>query len=365
MLRILAEHPAKVLLTVVLSTLLISCDTLSYYSQAVGGQLNLLRSRQSLQALIDDNETSPELREKLQQVLSIREFAELELALPLNGNFATYVDLERPYVVWNVFATPQFSMSPLTWCYPVAGCVSYRGYFDENSARAYAAELEQKGFDVYVGGVAAYSTLGWFADPLLNTVIGRDSPDLASLIFHELSHQQVYVKGDTDFNESFATAVEREGLRRWLQHSYSSQEGAEILQQTMLDFDRQEDFVALIQSSVKSLNKLYASEIDEEAMAKGKADNITALRESYAQLKQQWGGYAAYDGWFSASLNNAQLGTVATYYRWVDAFENLLEQTRGDLPAFYEAVDRLGSLDSSQRMQELEAFGQALSPEAL
>lgn len=210
---LLFAHWGKLILVALFCTTLVACESISYYSQAVNGQLFLLRHRQDIQDLIDDAATPVELGDKLAVVLSIREFAEQSLGLPVQGNFATYVDLQRQFVVWNVFATPEFSMGPVTWCYPIAGCVSYRGYFDESDARTFADKTRQDGFDVYVGGVAAYSTLGWFDDSLLNTVIGREDYQLASLIFHELAHQQVYVKGDTDFNESFATAVEREGLR--------------------------------------------------------------------------------------------------------------------------------------------------------
>ena len=206
----------KALILVGLSVLLISCETVSYYTQAARGQMAIVFGRQDIQHLLESDDLPTDLREKFSAVLDIRDFAAEELLLPVGDNYQTYVDLEREHVVWNVFAAPEFSTEPVNWCYPIAGCVAYRGYFSETAALKFAAEWERRGFDVYTGGVDAYSTLGWFEDSLLSTVMRRPDYQLAALIFHELAHQVAYVPGDTTFNESFATAVEREGLRRWL-----------------------------------------------------------------------------------------------------------------------------------------------------
>jgi predicted aminopeptidase len=203
----------KVAALLLVSLLLLACETVGYYSQAVRGQLAIVLGRQDIERLLQDETLDPLLAERFHELLSIREFAASELALPVAGNYSSYVDLGREHVVWNVFAAPEFSVDPLNWCYPIAGCVSYRGYFSKQAASRYAGQLADEGYDVYTGGVDAYSTLGWFDDSLLSTVLDRDSYQLAGLIFHELAHQVLYLPGDTTFNESFATAVERAGWR--------------------------------------------------------------------------------------------------------------------------------------------------------
>jgi predicted aminopeptidase len=234
----------------------------SYYSQAARGQLAILTSREKIEGLLQDPQLPAELREQFELVLQIREFAAQELQLPVADNYSTYVDLGREHVVWNVFAAPEFSTQAVNWCYPIAGCVSYRGYFSESSAEAYARELEQAGFDVYTGGVDAYSTLGWFDDSLLSSVVNRSDHQLAGLIFHELAHQVVFAPGDTTFNESFATAVEREGIRRWAQ--------ALGKQQLYLDAEqnlaRQAEFVALISHWQEQFEVLYSSRLCAQHM---------------------------------------------------------------------------------------------------
>jgi predicted aminopeptidase len=265
------------------------------------------------------------------------------------------VDLQRPYVVWNVFAAPEFSMQPLVWCYPIAGCVSYRGYFGEHDAQKAAQTLERQGYDVFVGGVAAYSTLGWFSDPLLNTIINRDEHQLAALIFHELAHQVVYIPGETEFNESFATAVEREGLQRWLDTIDTAPETREQLARAIReDLMRQQQFTALVQSAVMDLNALYGGSLAEADMRVAKEERITRLRDDYAILKTQWQGYGGYDAWFAHDLNNAQLGTVATYNNLVPAFTAMLQQANGDFPLFYENVMQLKQLEPEQRQLKLQ-----------
>lgn len=346
----------KLLALIMLPLALIACETLSYYRQAVGGQLDLMLRRQDMLALIGAPDTPRALAARLETVLSLREFASRQLGLADNGAFSSYVDLERPFVVWNVFATPEFSMEPVRWCYPIAGCVSYRGYFSEATAEAYASRQRRKGRDVYVGGVAAYSTLGWFADPVLSTVIHRADHELASLVFHELAHQRVYVQGDTDFNESYATTVARAGLERWLAARYSQSDGQQVLAAIQQDIQRQEDFVALVRMAVAELEVLYATAQAPELMRTGKQAVIRQLRDDYGLIRASWGGYPGYDAWFAGSLNNAQLATVTSYYRWVPAFESLLQVCSGDLTSFHAAVERLAGLGQEARLLALQGY---------
>jgi predicted aminopeptidase len=344
------------------------CSALSYYGQAVSGQLYILTHRQDIDRMLEDPATDPQLRTRLDEIAAIRRFAVDELALPLEAQFSTYVDLGRPYVVWNVFAAAEFSVQPRSWCYPVAGCVSYRGYFDEAKARAFAKNLREKeGLDVYVGGIAAYSTLGWFSDPVLNTVMNRREHQLAALIFHELAHQVAYAKGDTEFNESFATAVEREGQRRWLQARADAATREELEASIASELRRQQQFVALVQRTVADLDVIYRSGRAVGDMRAAKAARLDRMRADYAMLKEDWGGYAGYDTWFAAGLNNAQLATVATYNGLEPAFAAMLARYDGDLPTFYARARELAQRSSTERRAILQSFlepalGSAPSP---
>jgi predicted aminopeptidase len=342
----------KALLLLGISLLLIACETVGYYSQAARGQLAIVLGREEIQHLLADTTLSSELRQRFEEVLAIRAFAEQELSLPVGQNYSTYVDVEREHVVWNVFAAPEFSTNLLNWCYPIAGCVSYRGYFSEARAIAYADNLREDGFDVYSGGVDAYSTLGWFEDSLLSTVLNRDGYQLASLIFHELAHQLIYVPGDTTFNESFATAVEREGLRRWLRHA--GQEA--LIDAAETDMARQQQFVDLVIDYRDRFNEVYAQPVSPDAMRLHKSRLQDELRLAYAELKQSWGGYAGYDNWFQNPLNNAQLSTVSSYNELVPYFSELVRQQNGDMRAFYRVVEELTQLTELEREQQLAAL---------
>jgi len=278
-------------------------------------------------------------------VLEIREFASRELQLPDNDSYRTYVDLHRPYVVWNVFAAPEFSMQMKEWCFLFVGCVRYRGYFDEQDAQQYASELKLEGLDVYVTGIAAYSTIGWFDDPVLNTIIQRDEIRLAGLIFHELSHQEVFVKGDTAFNEGFSVTVELEGVKRWLQH----QDSPELMHKYQQRKDRHKQFVALVNGTRDRLETLYGGSDEPGEMRDKKAAIIEDMKQQYQQLKAGWDGYAGYDRWFSKPINNAQIAAVTTYRDYVPAFQALLAKNNYDMRAFYDAVVELGELPKKDR----------------
>jgi|TARA_B110000090_G_scaffold48312_1_gene55065 predicted aminopeptidase len=350
--RLLRSNSVKAALLLLLSVALVSCETVGYYSQAARGQLTIVFGREDIQRLIERQDLSDELADKFARVMDIREFAESELGLPVGGNYSSYVDIEREHVVWNVFAAPEFSVEPVNWCYPIAGCVAYRGYFSKRSALRYAAKLEEDGLDVYTGGVDAYSTLGWFEDSLLSTVLNRADYQLAGLIFHELAHQLVYLPGDTTFNESFATAVEREGVRRWLAKSNKDSNIAAAL----LDYDRQQQFVDLVTDYRDRFESLYQLDLNASSMRSQKLELQQMLREEYATLKQQWQGYEGYDGWFSRSLNNAQLSTVASYNDLLPFFVAVFEQSNQDFSAFYAEVSRLANLPEQERDELVAAL---------
>lgn len=353
------QRIGKLGVVVLVMTGLVACETLGYYGQAARGQLGILWSREWIARLLEDDSLSPELQRKLQTVLDIRAFAGTELHLDAGNSYLSYVELDREHVVWNVFAAPEFSVEPLNWCYPIAGCVSYRGYFNEGAALRFAGHLEQQGFDVYTGGVDAYSTLGWFDDPLLSTVIQRPDYQLAGLLFHELAHQRVYVPGDTTFNESFATLVEQEGLRRWLDRQGDSRS----LQLARLEAERSQQFVELVIDYRERFADLYRQELTAAEKRRRKAALQKDLRAAYSELRDSWGGNGAYDRWFGNSLNNAQLATVSAYNQLVPAFEQLLQGVNGNLEDFYRQADRLAEMDQASRNRQLGLTEQADDPE--
>lgn len=329
----------------------VSCASLGYYASCTKGQFDLISRRQSITSLVCQPDIAPELKTKLENVVRIRDFASRELGLPDNGSYRSYVDVKRPYVVWNVVATPEFELKPLQWCFPVAGCVSYRGFFSEQDAGNFAKDLRDQGYDVYMYGVSAYSTLGWFDDPVLNTFFARSEEDLAGLIFHELAHQMVYVKNDSVFNESFAKAVELEGVTRLL----STRGKDERIESYLLDVDRHEQFSRLIMEFQNDLRRVYAGSLDESGKRSEKKNLFDRLRQSYAELKETWGGYRGYDRWF-AELNNAKIASVSTYNTYVPAFQALLRKEKGNLERFYRAVAALGRLPENLRLARLQSL---------
>jgi predicted aminopeptidase len=327
------------------------CSTLGYYWQAFDGQRALVSAARPIPDVLQDPATAEPVKVKLDKVRQIRDFASRELGLPDNGSYRRYADLKRPYVVWNVFATSELSVEPREWCFPVAGCVGYRGYFAEERARRFGDELRAQRMDVYVGGVPAYSTLGWLDDPVLNTFIGLPETELARLIFHELAHQVVYAKGDSTFNESFAVTVESEGVKRWIdRHGTPAQRAAFITAQ-----QRRQAFVELVQGYRERLAALYGSDATAQSKREQKARIFDAMREDYARLKESWDGYSGYDWWFAQPLNNAQLASVAIYTQLVPGFDQLLADNGGDLVRFYAAVKKLSALTEAQRWASLQA----------
>jgi predicted aminopeptidase len=322
-----------------------------FYWQAIGGQLELLRKRTPIEKLVDDPDVDPALRATLSSVAAIRKFAVDELELPDNRSYTTYVALDRSYVVWNVVAAKEFSVDPERWCFPFAGCVAYRGFFARHAAERYQARLQERGLDTYSGGSSAYSTLGYFADPVLSTMISGGEQYVASLLFHELAHQKLYIKGDSEFSEAFATVIEEFGTERWL-----------MMHGTAADLDRYrqrrrrgQDFAALITMQQTRLREIYARDEPPDIKREQKRAAFAVMQQDYAALKARWGGNTDYDAWFARPLNNAALAAVATYTRWVPVLRARLD-ARG-LDAFYADTAALAKLDNEERAARLNAWG--------
>jgi predicted aminopeptidase len=333
---------------------LAGCSTIDYFAHLAKGQYGVLSARRPLAEVIADPATDATVKARLQLAEQARVFASDKLALPRNGSYTVYADVGRPYVAWNVFATPEFSLKPLTHCFLIAGCVGYRGYFDKARAEAEAGELAGQGDDAYVGGVPAYSTLGWFDDPILNTMMRWDDDALNGTIFHELAHQKLYVKNDTAFNESFATFVQQEGLRQW-------RAARQLPQGDSLPQRREDEFTQLVLDARARLEKVYASGLPAEQMRTAKQAEIEQLRADYHSLRDtQWQGYKGYDAWMDAPINNAKLLPFGLYHKWVPAFAALYAQQNGDWARFYEAARKLSQQDPEPRNAALERL--AVSP---
>ncbi|MBS0449408.1 MAG: aminopeptidase [Proteobacteria bacterium] len=332
------------------------CSTIGYYAQAVDGHLAIVRAAQPVDRWLADPATPPAVKQRLELSQRMRDFAVAELKEPDNASYRRYADLKRSAAVWNVVAAPELSLTLKTWCYPLLGCVGYRGYFDQHAADAYAQTLRDEGWEVSVYPVPAYSTLGklpgdWFADPLLNTFIDYPEGELARLIFHELAHQIAYAPDDTVFNESFATAVERLGSARWLAERATPQARAAYERYDA----RRRDFRTLTMDYRRRFEELYASDRDDAGKRVGKAALMAAMRADYAALKRdRWSGYSGYDAWFEHA-NNAALGVLAAYNELVPRFERLFERDGGDYTRFYADVKRLAALPKVERRAELNS----------
>jgi len=344
--------PVRALLVLLLAVAVLAvagCSGMGYYMQSIGGQLEVLRARKPIDEVLGDPDSPQALKARLALVLSIREFASRELALPDNGSYRGYADLARPYVVWNVIAAERLSIVPRRWCFPFAGCVGYKGFFAEAEAEAEAAALRAEGNDVFIAGVPAYSTLGWFDDPVLNTFVGYPQAELARLIFHELAHQVVYVRDDSVFNESFAVAVELEGVRRWLARHGTDKDRMAF----EASRKRRAEFTALTLKYRKLLAALYASQATEAEKLAGKRETFAALAREYGALKVSWGGFSGYDRWLGPQANNATIASVAIYNQLVPGFQRMLAREGGDLGRFYDAVKALAELPRAERRTQL------------
>lgn len=343
------QRYTKLLTLFVLALLLQGCETLGFYTQIIRGHVAIMASQRAIKDVIaDDTREHDREADRLRQLLTMREFAATELALPVGDNYLNYVDLGRPYVIWNVFAAPAYDTQPVTWCFLIAGCISYRGYFAEADAQRKAEAMQAQGYDVFVGGVSAYSTLGWFDDIVLNTFLRRDEAGLAALLFHELAHQVLYIKDDTTFNESFARTVEIEGVKRWFAAQQREHEFTAYQQQQQ----RYADLVAMLRSQRERLQALYDSDISDEQKAAGKQAIFDDIQRRYGDLRESWGAYSRYDQWISQSMNNAKLATIASYNDWVPAFRRMLDE-EGSLVRFYARCKDLAKLPKTERDGQL------------
>jgi predicted aminopeptidase len=352
---LVATNPLRIFAACVFTSLalaLSSCETAHFYTQAIHGQWQLATDHRPTRDVIADPATPPKLRAQLKKVVAFREFANRELDLPVGRQYTAYKDLKRSDVAWAVYAAPEFSIDAKTWWYPFVGRLKYRGWFSQSEANARALELQKSGYDVFVAGVPAYSTLGWLRDPVLNTFVYLPDTGLAELLFHELAHQRVFISGDTDFNEAFATATAREGVRRWL----LAQCGPAWLKKYDAALSREAEFIDLIRQTRAGLDVLYRSTPHHPAdiLRHEKAARFAAMRRRYEQLKTaRWAGANDYDVWFAEPVNNARLNSIATYYDLVPAFTALIQKNHGNLEAYYREVERLGLLPKPLRKAAL------------
>ncbi len=324
------------------------CGSL-YVAQAAKGQLQILNAREPIPRVLADPKVEPALKERLEMVRMAREFASRELGLPNNKSYTSYADLKREFVVWSVVATPEFSVEPREWCFPIVGCVAYRGYFKQASAEKFADSLRAEGFDTIVGGVPAFSTLGKFNDPILNTMMTYGDDELASIMFHELSHQVIYIADDTAFNEAFAVTVEEEGLARWLKFRGRETDLAKYRKRR----ERQAEGVELVSRFRRELKMLYGTPLDAETMRTRKREVFARLVGELRALDERYGTQSNLAAALDGKPNNARLASLATYYECVPGFERVLAEQQHDLPRFYAAVRALAKLPHEERRAQL------------
>lgn len=319
-----------------------------FYSQAATGQLKILAGRTSIDRLVADEQTDAKLKQQLEWVRAIRSYAAGELHLPVGTAYSEFTQLDGEYALWNLIAAPEFSLSPKKWCYPIAGCASYRGYFDKADAQRHAGRLRAEGYDVYLGPVPAYSTLGWFDDPVLSSFVNWTPSRLAGLLFHELAHRRVYIAGDTRFNESFATAVSRIALPDWRRRNgIPAPKQANVAQARRVN--------GLMVSARKQLQDIYGSNLDDDVKRQRKAETLQRLRRCYREVSAGW----TQDEKFARMIektNNATLALVSEYQSQVPAFIQLYKDSGSDWEAFYAAVERLGALPKEERKTRLTAL---------
>lgn len=338
----------------IVSALFAGCETIGYYSQAIGGHKAIWLNQRDIDEVLADSTVDERIKLQLRELQQVREFASAELMLPRNDSYSRYVDTKRNYVVWNVVATPRYSVDAVKSCFPLVGCVSYRGYYAKQAAIEQGEKLKARGLDVYVGGVGAYSTLGWFDDPLLNTMLTRSRADTISLIFHELAHQQLYIKGDTRFNESFATAVAELGFNQWA----ITQGETQLLTEYRLKKVKSAEVISLVLSAREQMQQAYqgvnADNLQQLEMIK--KQQFEQLKRGYQDLSANGGGTPGFDRFFASDLNHASLVLFGEYHGWVDRFKQLFEVHHQSWPAFYQAVEALSVLPGSKRAAHLQVL---------
>jgi predicted aminopeptidase len=333
---------------------LIGCSDLGYYYQCARGHMDVMANTRPIAQVVADPQTTPEVRKKLEKVLLMRDFTVTELGLPDNDSYRRYADIGRPYVVWNVVAATEFSLKPKQWCFPVAGCVSYKGYFDQAGAEKLASNLQAEHYDVDLYGVQAYSTLSWFDDPVLNTFVTSSDARLAGLLFHELAHQMLYIADDTSFNEAFAMTVQIEGVHRWFQQNSKPEEWQRFLNHQA----QAEVFHNYLQTTREQLSHLYRQDLPVEQMRQEKQQLITEALEYFKELKDSGQLGEGFNRWMARGLNNARLAGIATYRELVPGFQALLEQCQGELGCFYMEIRSLSKLPKSERLAQLKTKSQ-------
>lgn len=329
---------------------LAGCARLGYYAHLASGQFELLSARRPIADLVADPDGDAGLKARLEQVLAARRWAVDHLRLPANASYTEYADLKRPYVVWNVFATPELSLQPLEQCFLFAGCLAYQGFYSRDRADARGAQLRAQGYDVHVAGVPAYSTLGWFDDPVLSTMLHWDDATLVGTVFHELAHQKLYVPSDTRFNESFAEFVEQQGLSEYLEDHPGVAPADAVVR------GRRMQFVRLMLTARERLEDVYAQPLNVETMRRRKAEEFARLKSEYERLRDgEWNGDRSYDRWFAdGTPNNARLLPFGLYDEYAPAFAVLFEQSGRDWPRFYAAAERVAALDDARREAALD-----------
>lgn len=333
-----------------------SCSTVGFYTQALKGQAEILRKAKPVETVLAAPQTSPRLKEKLRLTQDLRAYAKEVLSLPADAQYDRYSDLGRRYVVWVVFAAPEFSVEGKTWWYPLLGNLEYRGFFTEKAAQQEADKQRAQGLDVYVGGVEAYSTLGFLRDPLLNTFMGRDDAGLAELVFHELTHQRLYLPGDTDFNEALATAVGQEGTRRW----FRDRGRLSDLRQYEKEMKVEQEFITEVLQTREELKVTYQKHAgDRPRLAIEKKAAFERLRARLNAMNRRYGGSLKLDRWFQKPVNNARLNTLSTYYDLLPGFEGMLRHCRGDLEMFYREVEALKGLNKQARRDRVMSFSKS------
>lgn len=331
--------------------LLSGCSSLGYYWQAVNGQMSIVNQEKSINVLLAKKQLTPGLRQKLELITQARKFAATQLDLPVDDSYTSYVDLKRNYVTWNVIATPPYSVVPQKWCYLFAGCFNYRGYFHKQAAIAFAKKLKKQGKDVAVAGAWAYSTLGWFDDPVLSTMLDHDDSEVIGTLFHELGHQTVYVKNDSSFNESFANTVEQVGLQRW----YKKLGKPEVFRRYMRRQQDRKQVTQMLEHTRQQLKQIYAESVSQSRKHELKRKAFARLKQVYHHWREHH-QYADFDSWMKQKLNNADLALVATYNDQIPAFRAMLASVHNKLPAFYRLVRKVGDMAPGKRKVVLARY---------
>jgi predicted aminopeptidase len=332
--------------------LLSACSDIGYYWHTSKGHLALMNRRVDIDTLLQQPDLDADLRQRLILVKQIRKFSIDRLALPKSGSYSSYVQLDKPYVVQNLFAAPEFSTRLHRWCYPIVGCASYRGYYDEALLNEYALQLQAEDFDTYIGHVPAYSTLGWFDDPVLSSFIDWPDYRLAGLLFHELSHQRIYIDDDTQFNESFAVAVQQAGTELWLKSTHKDRQIDEFSR--WIEYRR--EVISLIERTGGRLNELYKTETDDALKRDKKQLIFASSRADYTAIAERHSYKDGFEGWFAGQLNNAKIGSIAAYNTHAPAFLEMIKSLNHDFPTFYERVEKIGKLKRTAREQCLASW---------